>query len=179
MERTAGGTIGPGSRTTPGAPGSSPPAIGRSHAAPLLRGTLAARTGVHAETIRYYEKIGLLPPPARGANGYRLYGEEHVRRLRFIRRARALGFSIEELRDLIALAEGRPEDCAAVARMAERQLARIRLRIADLERIVDTLEGQVAACRTRAGSSPPACPMLESLFGDGRTDPSTAEEALR
>lgn len=134
----------------------------------LLRGGLAKRSGVNAETIRYYEKIGLLPPPARGANGYRLYGEEHVQRLRFIRRSRALGFSIEELRDLIALAEGRPDDCEAVRKLAERQLAKVRQRIADLKRIAHTLEDQVAACRTQ--QDPPACPMLESLFADDRAE---------
>jgi len=70
-------------------------------------GSLAQRTGANVETIRYYERVGLLPAPARSAGGYRLYGIAHVKRLMFIRRARALGFSIDEVRTLLKLADER------------------------------------------------------------------------
>jgi len=73
----------------------------------LAIGALSKRTGSKVETIRYYERVGLLPPPARSAGGYRLYGTEHLKRLMFVRRARALGFSIDEVRRLLDLADHR------------------------------------------------------------------------
>jgi len=72
----------------------------------LTRGLLAARTGCNIETIRYYERVGLLPPPPRSAGGHRLYGHDLVRRLNFVRRSRDLGFSIEEIRELLRLVDG-------------------------------------------------------------------------
>src|SRR5215470_13178632 len=78
---------------------------------PLTRGALAARTGCNIETIRYYERVGLLPPPPRSAGGHRLYGEGLIRRLNFVRRSRDLGFSVEEIRELLLLVDGGTYTC--------------------------------------------------------------------
>jgi MerR family transcriptional regulator, mercuric resistance operon regulatory protein len=85
-------------------------------------GAPSKRTGSNVETIRYYERIGLLPFPARSAGGYRLYGDEHLKRLTFVRRARTLGFSIDEVRRLLHLADHRRRPCAEVRVLAAAHL---------------------------------------------------------
>jgi hypothetical protein len=85
---------------------------------PLTRGALAARTGCSIETIRYYERVGLLPPPPRSAGGHRLYGGGLVRRLNFLRRSRDLGFSIDEIRELLRLVDGGTYTCREVEKLA-------------------------------------------------------------
>ena len=80
----------------------------------LTIGTLSHRTGCNIETIRYYERVGLLPAPVRSPGGYRLYGSQHLKRLTFIRRARSLGFSIDEVRTLLKLADERKRPCGEV-----------------------------------------------------------------
>lgn len=97
----------------------------------LKRAELARRTGCNLETIRYYEKIGLMPEPPRTASGYRIYDENHVARLRFILRGRKLGFSIEELRGLLSLVDRGTQTCAEVQAVTERHLADVRAKIAD------------------------------------------------
>ena len=77
-------------------------------------GVLSERSGVHIETIRYYEKIGVMPKPARSAAGYRVYGNDHTRRLHFVRRGRELGFSLDELRGLLRLVDGHSYTCREV-----------------------------------------------------------------
>jgi MerR family mercuric resistance operon transcriptional regulator len=84
----------------------------------LAIGALSRHTGCQVETIRYYERVGLLPPPARSAGGYRLYAAPHFSRLTFIRRARALGFSLEEVRRLLRLADERQRPCAEARAVA-------------------------------------------------------------
>src|SRR5262245_65197075 len=98
-------------------------------------GELARRSGVNIETIRYYERIGLLPRPWRTASGYRHYGEVDVRRLAFIRRSRELGFSLEQVRELLDLAQDQGRTCAEVRAVAETQLASVRSKLADLRRM--------------------------------------------
>ena len=111
-------------------------------------GALSSQTGVNIETIRYYEKIGLMPPPARTQGGYRQYGESHVQRLRFIRRGRDLGFSIESIRALLALAE-RPElPCEDADRMVAGHLHEVDRKISDLILLRDELR-QMMNCRGR------------------------------
>src|SRR6266481_7811979 len=100
----------------------------------LTRGALAARTGCNIETIRYYEKVGLLPPPPRSAGGHRLYGQDLVRRLNFVRRSRDLGFSIEEIRELLRLVDGGNYTCAQVEALALEHVQDIRRKIADLKK---------------------------------------------
>src|SRR5919109_312829 len=108
---------------------------------PLTIATLAKASGVHLETVRYYERIGLMPKPARAANGYRSYGPEHVRRLSFIRRAREIGFSVCQINELLALAQPGRTSCAEVQTLAAAHLAEVRAKIADLCRLESILAG--------------------------------------
>ena len=126
----------------------------------LQRAELAWRTGCNLETIRYYEKIGMMPEPPRTLSGYRVYGETHVARLRFILRGRELGFSIEELRGLLCLVDRGTQTCAEVKALTEQHLADIRAKIADLRRIEKVLATTAAQC---SGEQVPECPMLDAL----------------
>ena len=122
-------------------------------------GEVAERAGLPAKTIRYYEDIGLVRP-ARDSNGYRAFIEQDVHKLIFLARARALGFSIEECRALLALWEDRARASADVRAIAKDHLARIEEKIADLEAMRDTLSDLVRSC---AGDDRPDCPILTSL----------------
>lgn len=124
-------------------------------------GELATKTGVNVETIRYYEREGILPRPARALNNYRLYSETHQRRLRFVRRARALGFTLEEVRALLRMVDGGDYSCSEVKAFGERHLDEMRSRIADLRRMERTLTALTACC---SGTQAPDCSMLETLF---------------
>ncbi|WP_028464241.1 MerR family transcriptional regulator [Nisaea denitrificans] len=126
----------------------------------LKRAALARRTGCNLETIRYYEKINLMPAPPRTASGYRVYDEQHVARLRFILRARELGFTIEETRGLLGLVDGGTQTCAEVKERTVRHLADVRAKIADLQRIERVLATTAASC---TGDDVPKCPVLEAL----------------
>ena len=128
--------------------------------APLKRAELANRSGCNIETIRYYEKIGVLPDPPRSVSGYRLYDEKHLVRLRFILRARELGFPIEEIRGLLDLVDGGTQTCAEVKARTERHLEDVRARIADLKRIERVLAQTAKQC---SGDEVPDCPILEAL----------------
>ncbi len=131
----------------------------------LSIGGVARRSGVQIETIRYYERIGLLAPPPRTAGGHRVFGGAEVKRLNFVRRARELGFTLDQVRDLLALADGREGTCAEVERLGRAHLDATRDRIADLKRMEGVLADMVARC---AGGTVPDCPILEALFdGDG------------
>lgn len=131
-----------------------------SSAKGLQRHQLARRTGCHLETIRYYEKIGLLPNPPRSAGGYRIYDENHVRRLRFILRARELGFGIDDIRGLLHLVDCRSQTCAEVQRLTEPHLAEVRAKIADLLRIETILANMISQC---SGENVPECPIVDAL----------------
>ncbi|WP_303832468.1 MerR family transcriptional regulator [Asticcacaulis taihuensis] len=122
-------------------------------------GELSRRTGCNIETIRYYERIGLMPtPPRRGR--YRSYGGDHVARLGFVRRARELGFTLDEVRALLGLAAIGPASCAEVRDVAASHLKDVRARIADLKRMERVLADSVRACD--AGQDP-GCPLIEAL----------------
>jgi MerR family transcriptional regulator, copper efflux regulator len=127
----------------------------------LTIGTVAKRAGVHIDTIRYYEREGLLPEPLRRASGYRSYNESVIDRLRFIRRAKDLGFTLEEIRDLLALSVDRHRGVKAVKERAEQRLASIDARIAELMRIRKGLEQLIEACPGRG--DPEQCPILRAL----------------
>lgn len=131
---------------------------GGSH---LVIGTLSKRTGCGVQTIRYYERIGVLPVAARSAGGYRLYGNEHLKRLTFIRRARALGFSLGEVRTLLKLADVRRRPCAEVRAVGEMHLKQVRAKIADLRTIERVLKDMIARC---AEGIRPDCPLIEALY---------------
>ena len=138
--------------------------------APLSIGRLSAKAAVNLETVRYYERIGLLPSPPRTEGGHRLYGEEHVKRLTFVRRARELGFTLEEIRALLRLAEREPS-CAKVRVLAADHLRDVRAKIADLKRMERVLSDTVDRC---ALGSRPERPLREILIqADG------AQETVR
>jgi MerR family mercuric resistance operon transcriptional regulator len=123
-------------------------------------GALSRRTGVTIETIRYYERAGLLHKPARTAGGYRSYGPADAERLRFVRRTRDLGFSLDQVRQLLALADRKSRSCRAVHALGLEHLEEIRAKIADLGRMEKILADLVAGC---AQGTMPACPLLEAL----------------
>jgi MerR family transcriptional regulator, mercuric resistance operon regulatory protein len=127
-------------------------------------GALAKRTASKVETIRYYERIGLLPAPARSAGGYRLYGTEHLKRLTFVRRARTLGFSIDAVRKLLDLADHRRRPCAEARVLATAHLADVRAKIADLHAMERVLSHTVARCA--AGRSA-RCPLIDAFHRNG------------
>ena len=112
----------------------------------LTIGKLASATGTKVETIRYYEQIGLLPTPARSAGNYRTYEDEHLRRLSFIRRARDLGFSIDQVRELMGLADRREQSCMAVDVIANRHRDAITRKIADLTALAGELDTLIESC---------------------------------
>ena len=127
-------------------------------------GSLSKHTSTNIETIRYYERIGLLPAPARSSGGYRLYETGHLKRLNFIRRARILGFSIGEVRTLLRLADERRRPCAEVRVVAEAHLKDVRTKIEDLRRMERVLKATVARCAEGRRSD---CPVIEALYRNG------------
>jgi Cu(I)-responsive transcriptional regulator len=126
----------------------------------MLIGELAKQTGVIPETIRYYEQIGMLPAPRRTAARYRIYTDVHLDRLRFIRGARALGFHLDDIRELISLSSQRRRSCAAVDAVARRQLAEVRDRLRQLQSLEKELERVIRGCR---GGEIPTCRILEAM----------------
>ena len=126
-------------------------------------GRLSKHTGTNIETIRYYERVGLLPVPPRSSGGYRLYSTNHLKRLNFIRRARALGFSIGEIRTLLRLADERKRPCDEVRVVADAHLKDVRAKIADLRRMERVLKATVARC---ASGERTACAVIEALYRD-------------
>ena len=126
---------------------------------PINIGGLSQRTGVNIETIRYYEKTGLLPPPARSQGGFRQYDDQHVRLLRFIRRGRDLGFSIESIRTLLALAARPDLPCADADQMVARQLGEVERKIADLILLREELRKMTNCC----GEVVAECQIIGSL----------------
>ncbi|WP_333677169.1 heavy metal-responsive transcriptional regulator [Dyella sp.] len=129
--------------------------------ASLTIGTVAKRAGVPIDTIRYYEREGLLPEPLRRASGYRSYNESAIKRLRFIRRAKELGFTLDEIRDLLALSTDRRGGVRAVRKRAEQRLASIDARIAELMRIRAGLQQLIEVCPGHG--DPEQCPILRAL----------------
>ena len=127
----------------------------------LTIGAVARRVGVAIDTIRYYEREGLLPEPRRRASGYRSYDESAVAQLHFIRRDKLLGFTLEEIRDLLALSADRQRGVKAVKQRALERLAAINSRIAELQRVRDGLEQLVEACPGHG--APEQCPILRAL----------------
>jgi len=131
--------------------------------APITRGKLAKRFGCHLETVRYYEKIGLLLPPTRTAGGHRLYQIDDQRRLRFILRGRELGFSIGELRGLLSLVDSNVYTCGEILDLTIDHLGSVRRKIADLRRLERTLARISNEC---SGGAVPECPVIEALWAD-------------
>jgi len=127
----------------------------------LTIGRLAREVGINLETVRFYERRGLLPKPPRSASGYRLFPAEATRRLRFIRRAQELGFSLAEIRELLSLRLTPTAKSADIKRRAELKIADVDAKIRSLESMRKTLHGLINAC---SGCGPIRdCPILESL----------------
>jgi len=124
-------------------------------------GDLAKRTGVKVVTIRYYEQIGVLPAVKRTSGNYRNYGVDHVRRLRFVRRCRDLGFSLDQVRDLLRLSAEDGPSCAEVCQMAGQQQKAVEDKIADLKRLASELRRITASCNGRRIMS--ECRIIEAL----------------
>ena len=151
-----------GSVATPGSRGKIAHAAADA-AGPLIPiGALAARTRCNIETIRFYEKIGVLPKPARTEGGHRAYGSAHVERLTFVRRARELGFTLDEVRALLRLADARDVPCAEVKDVAVAHLAEVKTKIADLHAMQKALTALIAQCNAGDQSG---CPLIETLLG--------------
>jgi len=128
---------------------------------PLTRGELAKRGGVNIETIRYYERRGLLPKPPRSAAGYRLFSLDDDRRVRFIKRAQELGFSLKEIEELLALQNEPHTTRAVVRKRAEAKIADIEKKLCDLQAMKESLERLTATCSGRGSLC--GCPILESF----------------
>ena len=124
-------------------------------------GQLSQQAGCKIETIRYYEKIGLLPAPGRSDGGYRIYDDNHMRRLSFIRRSRELGFTIDEIRGLLSLVDGGSYTCRDVKNLTMEHVERIRGKIADLKKMEKTLSSIASQC---AGDTTPECPIIDELY---------------
>jgi MerR family mercuric resistance operon transcriptional regulator len=132
-------------------------------------GEVSRLTGVNIETIRYYERIRMLPTPPRTASGRRVYGTADLRRLAFIRRARELGFSLDEIRALLRLGGPEKASCREVREIATHHLEDIRAKLRDLRKLERLLAKTVARC---SGRMAPDCPVLDIL--DIRRAPNTA-----
>jgi MerR family mercuric resistance operon transcriptional regulator len=126
----------------------------------LQIGKLARRTGCNIDTIRYYEKIGVLAPPVRTEGGFRVYGGDYLRRLTFIRRARALSFPLDEVRAMLRLSDERAKPCAEVQQIAIGHLSDVRAKIADLRAMEAALETLIDKCGLDVSG---ACPLMEAL----------------
>jgi MerR family mercuric resistance operon transcriptional regulator len=133
-------------------------------------GELSRQTGVNIETIRYYEKIKMLPTPGRTAGGHRVYGPQQARILAFIRRGRELGFTLDEIRALLDLGAPGKASCAEVRAIAKRHLDDIRAKINDLSKLKRLLGTTVARC---SGKKVPDCPVLDILDVQHRKGPLT------
>jgi MerR family copper efflux transcriptional regulator len=131
--------------------------------ASLTIGQLARRAGVGIETVRFYERQGLLPKPPRTPSGYRQYSPDALGRLAFISRAKALGFALREIAELLALDASREATCDDVKERAQRKLAETEAQLAELTRVRDTLRGLIAQCGTGPAGT---CPVLMNLKGE-------------
>ena len=124
-------------------------------------GSLSKATGCKVETIRYYERIGILPAPPRTNGGHRSFGDEHLKRLSFVRRSRELGFSLDEVRQMLRLVDGGDVTCEQVREITLEHLHDVQNKIADLKQMERTLKDTAARC---AGGEAPDCPIIDSLF---------------
>ena len=125
-------------------------------------GTAANLSGVNIETIRYYEREGVVPKADRSSSGRRIYDKDQITRLRFVKRCRDLGFPIPEVKSLLALTQGTPTSCSEAREIGKTHLLTVKQRIADLERMEHALSDMVELC----GTGKRECPMLRQLFAD-------------
>ncbi len=126
----------------------------------LTIGEMGKATNTKIETIRYYERIGLLPKPARTSSNYRNYGQAELGRLSFIRRSRDLGFSLDQVRALLGLSDDRSCDCAGIDRIANQHLVEVDRKIADLQALRRELKAVIDSCD---GGTVAECRIIEAL----------------
>lgn len=132
----------------------------------MRTGQVAARAGVNVQTLRYYERRGLLPAPTRQASGYRIYGPDAVRVVRFVKRAQQLGFSLDEVESLLELAQGGPDSCDSAHRLAVDKISDLDRRMAHLRAMRESLQRLAATCeRPRQQRE---CPLLHSIEDTAR-----------
>lgn len=137
----------------------------------LLIGELARQGGVKPDTVRFYERAKLLPPPARTAAGYRIYDSSALDRIRFIKRAQKLGFTLQQVRQILSLRGRGPATCECVLRMAETSLSEVETKIRDLQMFRDALAKNVAQWRKtglRRNRAAEFCALIENSASDGR-----------
>ncbi|MCH7487130.1 MAG: helix-turn-helix domain-containing protein [Proteobacteria bacterium] len=127
----------------------------------MLIGVLSKRTGCDIETIRYYERIGVMPKPPRTEGGHRVFSEDHLKRLTFIRRSRELGFTLVQVRDLLGLVDGNDYTCDEVKAITVEHADAVRQKIADLRKLKRVLDDMVSQCDR---GDIPDCPVIEALF---------------
>lgn len=144
--------------------------------ATLRTGELAERAGVNAQTLRYYERRGLLPEPPRTEAGHRRYPASAVSRILFIKRAQDLGFTLEEIEDLLSLRVRPERSCEAVQRRATRRRREVERKIATLQRLREVLDELIARCEAERATD--ECPILESLEGGEDAAPPDREEGV-
>ena len=126
----------------------------------LMIGELSRRTGVNIETIRYYERVGVMPNPSRSSGGHRLYDDEHLKRLAFVKRSRELGFGLDDVRELLGLVDGGSFTCAEVHTIATAHLDDVKRKITDLRRMERVLKSMAAEC---SRGDVPECPIIDTL----------------
>lgn len=143
---------------------------------PVAIGAAAQRAGVSARMVRHYETLGLLPPVARTDSGYRQYTQADVHALRFVRRARDLGFSMAEIATLLGLWQDKARASSQVKQVAQAHIDDLSRRIADMQAMQRTLQQLVQCCH---GDARPDCPILDNLGGLGETPPQGSVRALR
>lgn len=124
-------------------------------------GVLARKTGCNIETIRYYEKAGIIPHPARSEGGHRLYGAGHLKRLAFVMKARVLGFTLSEVKALLRLVDERDRPCAEVRDVAASHLRDVQMKLADLRAMESVLNEMVVSCDKEQSTD---CPLIERMF---------------
>lgn len=127
----------------------------------MLIGVLSKRTGCDIETIRYYERIGVMPKPPRTEGGHRVFSEDHLKRLTFIRRSRKLGFTLVQVRDLLGLVDGNDYTCDEVKAITVKHADVMRQKIADLKKLKRVLDDMVSQCDR---GDIPDCPVIDALF---------------
>lgn len=131
-------------------------------------GALSKLTNCNIETIRYYERIGLLTSPPRTPGGHRQYGTDHVKRLTFIRRGRELGFTLEEVRELLTLVDGGQHTCDEVQAITLSHLKDVRRKISDLQKLHRVLKDTASKC---SGGKVPECPIIDTLYDTVKVSP--------
>jgi len=133
---------------------------------PLTIGTLSKKTGVNIETIRYYEKVGIMPKPQRTEGGNRIYDEGQFKRLNFIRRCRELGFSLDEIREMLCLVDEKDFTCAEIAALSQKHLDDVRAKIKDLGKIERYMKDMLSQC---SKDNTPDCAIIDILFSELKT----------